>query len=71
MNRRRSNFINTTRWLADSSFLTYFGKPPFHPYGRANTNPAVGGVLYGNNMLTHNVNAELGSNPPIYQQVYD
>ena len=41
MNRRRSNFINTTRWLADSSFLTYFGKPPFHPYGRANTNPAL------------------------------
>ena len=39
MEARRSRFNNTTRWLADSSFTTYFGKPAFHPYGRANTKP--------------------------------
>lgn len=71
MKQRKSIFNNTTRWLADSAFTTYFGKPAFHPYGRGNTNPAVGGVNYGNAMLTHNINAECGENPPLYQQVYD
>lgn len=67
MHIRRSKVNNTTRWLADSSFQTYFGKPAFHPYGRANTNPSVGGICYGNNMLTHNINAECGDNPPAFQ----
>jgi len=67
MHKRRSQVNNTTRWLADSSFQTFFGKPAFHPYGRANTNPAVGGISYGNNMLSHNINAERGENPPAFQ----
>lgn len=71
MEARRSRFNNTTRWLADSSFTTYFGKPAFHPYGRANTKPTQGGINYGQNMLTHNINAECGDNPPQYQQVYE
>lgn len=71
MKQRRSQFNNTTRWLADSSFTTYFGKPAFHPYGRANVNPPNGGFMYGNSMLTHNVNAECGDHPPQYQQVYE
>ena len=29
----------TTRWLADSAFTTYYGKPAFHAYGKGNTNP--------------------------------
>jgi hypothetical protein len=29
----------TTRWLADSAFTTYFGKPAFHAYGKGNVNP--------------------------------
>ena len=29
----------TTRWLADSSFTTYFGKPAFHAYGKGNVQP--------------------------------
>jgi hypothetical protein len=70
MHKRQSQFNNTTRWLADSAFTTYFGKPAFHPYGRANTNPTVGGINYGQNMLTH-INAECGDNPPHFQQVYD
>ena len=47
MKRRRSEFNNSTRFLPDSSFTTYFGKPAFHAYGKGNTNPTVGGVNYG------------------------
>jgi len=68
---RRSDFNNSTRWLPDSAFTTYFGKPAFHPYGNGNTNPSTGGVNYGHNLLTHNINAECGDHPPLYQQVYD
>ena len=71
MKKRKSEFLNTTRWLPDSAFTTYFGKPAFHPYGKGNINPTVGGVNYGHNLLTHNINAECGDNPPLYQQVYD
>lgn len=71
MAERKSKFLNTTRWLPDSAFTTYFGKPAFHTYGRGNTEPTVGGINYGHSMLTHNINAECGENPPLYQQVYD
>ena len=67
MKKRKSEFLNTTRWLPDSSFTTYFGKPAFHSYGKGNVNPTVGGVNYGHNLLTHNINAECGENPPLYQ----
>lgn len=71
MKKRKSTFNNTTRWLPDSSFTTYFGKPAFHTYGKGNVQPTVGGINYGQNLLTHNINAECGDNPPLYQQVYD
>ena len=71
LKKRRSEFNNTTRWLADSSFTTYFGKPAFHAYGKGNVNPSIGGVNYGHNMLSHYINAECGDHPPLYQQVYD
>ena len=67
MKKRTSEFLNTTRWLPDSAFTTYFGKPAFHSYGKGNINPTVGGVNYGHNLLTHNINAECGDNPPLYQ----
>ena len=66
MKKRRSSFNNTTRWLPDSSFTTYFGRPAFHTYGKGNVKPTVGGVNYGHNLLTHNINAECGDNPPNY-----
>lgn len=37
----------TTRWLPNSAFQTYFGKPAFENYGAANTKPAVGGMISG------------------------
>ena len=43
LNKKISDFNATTRWLPDSSFTTYFGKPAFHAYGKGNikpTNPA-------------------------------
>ena len=59
-----------TRWLPDTAFQTYFGKPAFHAYGKGNINPTVGGVIYGEYMLSHNVNPEHGQNDPQYKQVY-
>ena len=45
-------------------------KPPFHAYGRGNTKPTVGGTVYGQYLLSHNLNPEFGNNEPRYQQVY-
>ena len=60
----------TTRWLPDSAFTTYFGKPAFCAYGNGNTKPTVGGSVYGQYMLSHNVNPESGAHLPQYQQTY-
>ena len=46
----------TTRWLADSSFTTYFGKPAFHAYGKGNTKPTNSHQKF----LTHNINGVTG-----------
>ena len=43
----------TTRWLADTAFTTYFGKPAFHAYGKGNVNP----TNLTQKFLTHNINA--------------
>ena len=56
--------------MPDSAYQSYFGKPAFHAYGKNNTNPTVGGHVYGNYLLSHNVNPEHGKNNPRYQQVY-
>lgn len=61
----------TTRWLPDSSFTTYFGKPAFCNYGRGNTNPTYGGLMYGSYMNSHNMGPHEGDNNPKYQQVYE
>ena len=67
---RLKRFYNTTRWLPNSSFTTFFGKPAFENYGYGNTNPVYGGLFYGNYMLTHNINPVDGENLPEYKQVY-
>ena len=61
---------NTTRWLPNSAFTTYFGKPAFENYGYGNTNPVYGGLFYGNYMLSHNMNPIDGANHPEEKQVY-
>lgn len=61
----------TTRWLPNSAFKTYFGKAPFENYGRGNINPTVGGSVYGDYLKSHNVNPHSGGNKPQYKQVYE
>ena len=56
--------------MPDSSFYTYLGRPPFHAYGKGNTNPACGGLNYGQNLLSHNINAECGDKCPQFPQTY-
>ena len=67
---RLKKFYNTTRWLPNSAFTTYFGKPAFENYGYGNTNPVYGGLFYGNYMLSHNMNPIDGANHPSEKQVY-
>ena len=67
---RLKKFYNTTRWLPNSSFTTFFGKPAFENYGFGNTKPVYGGLFYGNYMLSHNINPIDGDNFPGEKQVY-
>lgn len=67
---RLKRFYNTTRWLPNTSFTTFFGKPAFENYGFGNTKPTYGGLFYGNYMLSHNINPVDGENLPEEKQVY-
>jgi hypothetical protein len=68
--QRLKKFYNTTKWLPNSAFTTYFGKPAFENYGYGNTKPVYGGLFYGNNMLSYNINPIDGENKPEEKQVY-
>lgn len=57
-------FKQTTRWIPNSAFTTYFGKPAFENYGRGNTKPSSGGLMYGNYLKSHNVQPHRGMNSP-------
>ena len=63
-------FKQTTRWIPNSSFTTYFGKPPFENYGRGNTKPIEGGLVYGTYLYSHNVHPHRGANSPKCTQSY-
>lgn len=67
---RLKRFYNTTRWLPNTSFTTFFGRPAFENYGYGNTKPTYGGLFYGNYMLSHNINPVDGENIPGEKQVY-
>lgn len=71
MNDKLKELKKCSRWLSDSAQATYFGKPPFHAYGNGNTNPTVGGGVYGQYMKTHNINPHAGGNRPKYVQVHE
>lgn len=59
------------RLMPDSALTTYFGKPAFHTYGRVNTNPAQGGLCYGDYLKSHNINPHSGNNRPKTVQGYE
>ena len=61
--------MEQTRWLPNSAFQTYFGKPAFESYGMGNTNPTWGGLGYGQYMVSHNVNPHRSPNDPAVRQV--
>ena len=63
-------FKQTTRWIPNSAFTTYFGKPPFENYGRGNTKPVDGGLVYGTYLYSHNVHPHRGKNQPHHTQSY-
>lgn len=63
--------ISISRWKPDTHTRSLYGKPIFHAYGKGNTHPTVGGVVYGQYMLSHNIHPESGDNVPQYHQVYD
>ena len=63
-------FKQTTRWIPNSAFTTYFGKPPFENYGRGNTHPIDGGLIYGTYLYSHNVHPHRGKNQPKSIQCY-
>lgn len=67
---RIKKFTEQTRWLSNTGFQKYFGKPAFENYGRGNTNPVWGGPMYGNYLKTHNINPQRGLNHPKYEQVF-
>ena len=67
---RIKKFNEQTRWLPNSAFQTYFGKPAFENYGFANTNPSWGGPIYGEYLKSHNINPQRGDNTPEADQVY-
>lgn len=64
---RVKKFKRGSRWLPNSAFQTYFGKPAFENYGRNNLNPLFGGPVYGNYMKSHNINPERLPNHPQYK----
>lgn len=67
LKKKVSEINSTTRWLPDSAFTTYFGKPAFHAYGKGNTNPVDTTQAF----LTHNINGVSGKQFVKYQQVYN
>ena len=55
-----------TRGMSDTRFRTLFGKECMEAYGRNNTNEPIGGIIYGNNLKTFNINPHASSNDPKY-----
>ena len=68
---RVKKFAEQTKWLPNSAFTTYYGKPAFENYGRGNLKPATGGIIYGNYLKTHNVNPHRGTKTPQYKQTFN
>eukprot|EP00742_Colponemidia_sp_Colp-10_P007007 GILJ01007520.1.p1 GENE.GILJ01007520.1~~GILJ01007520.1.p1 ORF type:complete len:769 (+),score=64.69 GILJ01007520.1:41-2347(+) len=68
--RQLESLKANSRFMADSSFRTYYARPAFHAYGRGNLNPTWGGLFYGQYMLSHSISPQEGANNPMYQQVY-
>lgn len=69
-NNRIKKFHEQTRWIPNSAFQTYYGKPAFENYGNRNSNVPWATLAYGSHMKTFNVNPQRGPNVPQSQQVH-
>lgn len=57
-----------SRNFTDSKFQHFYQKSAPIAYGNANTHQITGGVIYGNNLRTFNVNPhDYQNNPKTYQ----
>ena len=68
--KRIKKFTEQSRWLPNTAFQTFWGKPAFENYGMGNTNPVWGGLGYGNYLKSYNINPQRGNNKPKYEQVF-
>lgn len=70
--RKLAHIWKNSRWGANTTLQTYFGRPAFEAYGRANNQPhAVGaGIFYGQHLHTHNVNPHRIPNQPPTKQIF-
>ncbi|GAB5360453.1 hypothetical protein AAMO2058_000629500 [Amorphochlora amoebiformis] len=59
-----------TRVKANTWMTKLTGRPPFTLFGTKNTRPSIGGLSYGNYMVTHNTAPEIPPNIPDTPQVY-
>lgn len=49
----------SSRDLSNTAFSKAYERPIFGPYGCGNLQPAIGGVMYGNYLMSHNVGPEV------------
>jgi len=61
---------SNTRVRANTWMTKLTGRPPFMHYGTKNTRPSIGGLFYGNYMVSHNKAPEAPPNIPQAPQVY-
>lgn len=67
---RLKKFNEQSRWIPNTSFQTYFGKPAFENYGNKNNNVPWATLSYGNHLKSHNINPQRIPNKPEFEQVY-
>ena len=67
---KQGEFENCSRYISDTAFQKYVGKPAFANYGQGNNKPVVGGCNYGEFMFSHNINPHRLGNNPAHPQVY-
>ena len=56
--------------MTNTKYQDLFDKAALESYGRANTSNVIGGVHYGNNLKTFNMNPHLRGNDPKYYQTH-
>lgn len=56
--------------MTNTKYQDLFDKAALESYGRANSKNAIGGVHYGNNLKTFNMNPHIRGNEPKHYQTH-